>query len=155
MFDRGTRWIEVCPCASKDTIATKLALQDFAGTTVPKLVYTDNSGEFKTAIKQLGWLHDSSTDNRPQTNGVIERQNRNILEGTRSTLYVSGLEHKFWSQAATTWCQIHNFIKVDESDGLTPWQRRHGKECKFDGLIVPFGAKVFYLPTADREVLAR
>ncbi len=132
-----------------------MALQDFAGSVVPKLTYSDNSKELISSIRSLGWSHDLATDNRPQTNGVIERQNRNILEGLRSSLWESGLEHKCWSQAATTWCHLNNFSRVDPKDGLTSWQRRHGKAAKFDGILAPFGSLVHYLPTADREVYAR
>ncbi len=94
IYDRGTRWLEVFPAASKDAAATKMSLQDFAGSVAPQLIYTDNSNELYSAIRLLGWKHDHSTDNRPQTNGVIERQNRNVLEGLRSSLWESGLEHK-------------------------------------------------------------
>ncbi len=72
------------------------------------LLYTDNSGEFQMAAKKLGWLHDHASDNRPATNGVIERCNRKILEGFRSALHESGLEHKLWSQAVCCWCQLYN-----------------------------------------------
>ena len=36
----------------------------------PKHVYTDNSGEFIKAMEELSWTHDTSTPNRPETNGV-------------------------------------------------------------------------------------
>ena len=81
IYDRGTQWLEAKPCPSKDAQTSKMALRDFAGSTEPKLFYSDNSGELKEAAKSLGWSHDTATDNRPATNGVIERQNRNMFEG--------------------------------------------------------------------------
>ena len=106
VLDRATGWLEGYPCPSKDTAHTEMSLRDFAGSIVPKLLYTDNSGQFIEAAKRLKWLHDCSTDNRPATNGTIERANRNILEGLRSALCESGLEHKLWSQAVVCWCQL-------------------------------------------------
>ena len=155
IYDRATQWVEATPCPSKDRATTKMALRDFVGSSPLKMLYSDNSGEIREAAKDLGWLHDTSTDNRPQTNGVIERQNRNILEGLRATLYESGLEHRFWSQAVAAWCVLHNVTKGEDINMVTPWQRRHGTQAKFGGQLVPFGAKIHYLPSADREVEAR
>ena len=81
IFDRATRWLEAFPSVSKDSATTEMALKDFAGTIEPKLLYTDNSRESTHAAKQPKWKHYNSTGNRPATNGVIERQNRNILDG--------------------------------------------------------------------------
>lgn len=38
----------------------------------------------------------------PQQNGVAERANRTILERVRSMLLASGMEKKFWAEAAAT-----------------------------------------------------
>ena len=154
-YDRATMWLEASPCTSKDAHTTRAVLRDFAGTCNPKLFYSDNAGELLRAAEQLGWRHDTATDNRPATNGVIERQNRNVLEGTRSSLHESGLEHRFWSQAMACWCFLNNVTRRHDKDNLTPWQRRHGSTNKFQGKLVPFGAKIHYLPTADREVSQR
>ncbi|MDP7647001.1 MAG: hypothetical protein QGH82_02875, partial [Candidatus Woesearchaeota archaeon] len=162
--DRFTNWLEVFPCVSKDANHTEMSLRDFYGApdNDPRhwghkpLLYTDNSGEFIAAAKALGWLHDCATDNRPATNGVIERANRIILAGLRCALHESGLEHKLWSQAVACFCQFYNICHLHE-DGRTSYQRRHNLKPKdrFVGEIVPYGAKAFYLPTAEREVLAR
>ena len=146
-------WLDAKPVASKDAHTTRVALRDFAGTCNPKLFYSDNAGEFKQAAASLEWRHDTGTDNRPATNSVIERQNRNILEGTRTALYKAGLEHKFWSRAIQCWCFLSNVSRVHESDGKTVWKRRHG--IKFEGKLIPFCAEIHYLPTADREVQQR
>ena len=52
----------------------------------------------------------------------------------------------------TTWCLLNNASRKGDKDQLTPWQRRFGAKHRFEGKLVPFGAKVHYLPTADREV---
>ena len=65
------------------------------------------------------------------------------------------MEHKCWSDAIQAWCALNNFSRVYEKDKLTPYQRRHGADKRFEGKLVAFGAKVHYLPTAEREVLQR
>ena len=48
-------------------------LQRFMGPqTKPKYIYTDNSKELEKAARDMGWLHDTSTPYRPETNGVAE-----------------------------------------------------------------------------------
>ena len=123
IYDRATQWLEASPVASKDAHTTRAALRDFAGAVNSKFFYSDNAGELVMAAKSLELRHDTGTDNRPQTNGVIERQNRNILEGTRAALCEAGLEHKFWSHAMQCWCTLNNVFRIHEKDGLTPWQR--------------------------------
>ena len=154
-FRRAAPSLEAIPCSSKDAHSTKAAIHDVCGPTTPKLLYSDNARELVAAGKALGWWHDYSTDNRPASNGVVERQNRNVLEGLRSILLESGLEHKFWSQAVQCWCFLNNTTRVHEKDNMTPYQRRHGKKVKFEGQQIAFGAKIHYLPTADREVRQR
>ena len=109
MYDRATMWLEARPRPSKDAHSTRAALRDFAGSINPKLFYSDNGLELVKAAAELQWRHDTATDHRPATNGVIERQNRNVLEGTRASLYESGLEHRCWSQAMQCWCSLNNF----------------------------------------------
>ena len=46
------------------------------------------------ADQPLEWLHDCSTEDRPTPNGMIERQNGDVLEGARSVLFHSVVEHK-------------------------------------------------------------
>ena len=58
IYDRATAWLEATPCPTKDAHVTTMALKDFAGTTSPKLFYSDNSGELKEAAGRLTWLHD-------------------------------------------------------------------------------------------------
>ena len=78
-----------------------------------------------------------------------------MLEGLRSCLCESGLEHALWSQAAQCWCFLQNVTRQHDNDNKTPYQRRLGSAAAFPGKLVPFGAKIQYLPTADREVAQR
>ena len=93
IMDRYTGWIECHPAPQKTKAETKLAFQRFAG---PRgkidLLYSDGAPELEAAATELGWLHDTCTPDRKQTNGVAERVVRRVLEGARTALYQSGLE---------------------------------------------------------------
>ena len=67
--------------------------QRFLGPDVKaKHVYSDNSREFKKALKELGFSHDTSTPHHPESNGVAERAVRRVREGTSACLVQSGLD---------------------------------------------------------------
>ena len=131
----------------KDTLK---ALLDFAG---PKdnilRFYTDNSGELEAAAAELSWRHDTSTPNRPQTNGMAESAVRKVIEGTRAVLLQSGLPHRWWAEASRCYGFLRNVFD-DVKDGKSPYQLRDDSD--FCGQRLPFGCAVQYKPSADREV---
>ena len=94
-----TKWIQGFPCENKSAEKTMLYLRRFLGPQVrPEHVYTDNSSEFISAMEQLNFTHDTSTQYRPQTNGVAERAVQRVKEGTAVTLLQSGLEDSWWEK---------------------------------------------------------
>ena len=73
VLDRFTRWLQGYAANSKAHDEVMRDLQRFLGPQVkPQHVYTDNSKEFIKALEELNWPHDTSTPNRPQTNGIVE-----------------------------------------------------------------------------------
>ena len=52
---------------------------------------TDGAREIVKAGKNLRTCHDTSAPYRSATNGIAEREIRNVLEGTRTLLEHSGL----------------------------------------------------------------
>ena len=92
--DRATRWLDCYPAVTKSAANTVKSLQHFVGPQDQvKLLYSDGAHENGAASDQMAWRHDIATPNRPQTNGVAERAVKRVLEGTRTTLYASGLGH--------------------------------------------------------------
>ena len=80
------------PASEKSSECTRKALQHFFGPgTKPKILYSDCSKELKKACNDLDFLADTSTPHRPQSNGVAERCQRRVKEGTRCVLKQSGL----------------------------------------------------------------
>ena len=79
----------------------------------------------------------------PKTNGIAERAVRTVLEGTRSLLFHSGFDKRWWSRAMRHFCLMYNATWDYRGRG-TPWMLRHG--CDFPTGLHPFGCKVFYTP---------
>ena len=150
LLDTATKWMGCYPSATKSAADTLQALQNFVGPREKvEYFYTDNSGELAAAAKTLGWRHDTSTPNRPQTNGMAESAVRKVLEGTRAVLLQSGLPHRWWAEAAQCYCSLRNVCDV-VVDGVTAYQRRQQQD--FKGVRLPFGCAVQYKPSAAREV---
>ena len=143
-LDRATCALGVYPMTSKGSEDAVGAFHSFVPPTVtPKVVYTDCSPELGAALRHLQWRHDTATPHRPQTNGVAERAVKRVVEGTKSLLLASGLEHYWWREAAMCFAALHNFTSKGPSD-LTPHQAMHGES--FAGFLVPFGAQIRYKP---------
>ena len=82
-----------------------MCLRKFLGPqTACKHAYTDGSAELEGACEKLDILHDASTPYRPETNGIIERANRRIKEGSSCALVQSGLAEEWWPQAVLYFC---------------------------------------------------
>ncbi|GJT08032.1 retrovirus-related pol polyprotein from transposon TNT 1-94 [Tanacetum coccineum] len=76
-------------------------------------VRTDRGTEFlnKTLnafFKEEGIEHQTSTPRTPEQNGVVERQNRTLVEATRTMLSASKLSLFFWAEAIATACYTQN-----------------------------------------------
>ena len=150
VFDLYTKWLLAYPDKTKESGPTRKAIRRFLGAqTHPTYIYSGNSGEIIRAIKDLGYedRHDTSTPNRPATNGIVERMVRVIKEGTSAALLQAGANPEWWSDAMRTFTFLHNC--VDKlADGETPYQKRF--KNKFQGPIIPFGCEVEYKPVWDK-----
>ena len=105
VYDRATRWKECYPVPTKSGNDAYRSLNHFAGTHAKiGAIYSDNSTELKYAIRHLGWNHDKNTPGSSKTNGVAERQVRDIQAGTRTILHQAELPACFWCYAAPTYC---------------------------------------------------
>ncbi|GJT35375.1 retrovirus-related pol polyprotein from transposon TNT 1-94 [Tanacetum coccineum] len=76
-------------------------------------VRTDRGTEFlnKTLnafFEKEGIEHQTSTPRTPKQNGVVERQNRTLIEAARTILSASKLPVFFWAEAIATACYTQN-----------------------------------------------
>ena len=150
--DAFTKWLASCPCRTKTAEEVILQIQRFLGPTVKaKHAYSDNAKEFIKAMQDMGIVHDTSTPNRSETNGVIERAVRRVREGTSACLVQSGLNEEWWEYATECYCALRNIVDL-LIDGETAWKKRFGND--FTGPSIPFGAEVLYKPSS-KEGLKR
>ena len=105
------------------------------------IVYSDNAPELEAVVKQLGVRHNTSRAYVNENKAVIEREMRTILEGTRSNLAQANMPDHIWPLAAQHHAMALNISKRLDVEKI-PWEDRFGDS--FDGLVVPFGAKVIY-----------
>ncbi len=150
ILDRATNYIHGYPVKTKTALDTKVSLQSFLGPNVnPKHLYSDNSKEIKKAIGDLGskGLHDKSTPNRSETNGVVERANRRLEDGTSAALIQSGLNTVWWAEAMEAYSFLHCIQDIVRGTE-TPYRTRFGID--FDGKFIPFGARIEHKPSFQK-----
>ena len=127
-----------------------MCLRKFLGLqTACKHAYTDGSAELEGACEKLDILHDASTPYRPETNGIIERANRRIKEGSSCALVQSGLAEEWWPQAVLYFCFMR-CIYDKLVGGQTAWRKRFG--TNFHGPYIPFGAEIHYKPIKEEDL---
>jgi transposase InsO family protein len=78
-----------------------------------KKVRSDNGSEFKnTKINELcdefGIRHQFSAKYTPQSNDLVERKNRTLIDMTRSMLSEYNMSYLFWAKAINTACYYSN-----------------------------------------------
>ena len=151
--DKGTGWIGAYPSKRKSAEDIQTAVNSFKGSETVKRWYSDGAPELHSVCRTLGIRHDTSNPHRSETNGLIERTNRTVIEGARCLLYQSGLPYKYWPTAVKCFADNYNFTHYDSKKGTNSHVERHGK--KFGGKPLPYGCKIRYLPHAENEVQQR
>jgi hypothetical protein len=95
-------------------------------TTINK-VRSDNRTEFKnTRIDELcdeyGIRHQFSAKYTPQSNGLVERKNRTLIDMARSMLSEYNVSHSFWAEAINTACIYNNRLYCHQFLEKTPYE---------------------------------
>ncbi|GKE62311.1 retrovirus-related pol polyprotein from transposon TNT 1-94 [Tanacetum coccineum] len=73
-----------------------------------KNIKIDNGTEFvnqtlRAYYEEVGMSHQTSVARTPQQNGVVERQNRTLVEVARTMLIFSKAPLHLWAEAVATW----------------------------------------------------
>ena len=76
-----------------------------------KKIRSDNGSEFKNTrvdelCDELGIKHEFSPPYTPQSNGIVERKNRTLIEMARTMLCEYNVSQSFWAEAINTACYI-------------------------------------------------
>nr|GEZ75879.1 hypothetical protein [Tanacetum cinerariifolium] len=72
-------------------------------------------------FKEKGIEHQTSTARTPKQNGVVERQNRTLVEAARTMLVALQLSLFFWAEAIATACYTQNRSIIISTHGKTPY----------------------------------
>ena len=137
--DLATGYFDACVGNKKDTATSDASLQDMLRS--PESLYSDNAPELKRLANRRGVRHLTSTPYDSQSNGIIERCNRKIEEGTAALMLQSGLPEPFKRYATREF----SLCATVESGA---YELYHGEP--YEGLAIPFGAKVsFKLPNPE------
>ncbi|GJT66036.1 retrovirus-related pol polyprotein from transposon TNT 1-94 [Tanacetum coccineum] len=112
-------------------------------------IRTDNGTEFvnqtlREYYEKVGISHETSVARSPQQNGVVERQNRRLIEAARTMLIYVKTPLFLWAEAVATTCYTQNRSII---------RRRHGKTPPDLSYLHVFGALCY--PTNDSENLGK
>ena len=137
----GTSLGNVILVKSKSALHSVMALREFYGEGQFYFFYNDNARELKSAASNDLMLHLTSTPNRPQSNGVVQKSIQLVIDGARCLLYQSGSPLRYWTLAARAFCHGKN-VSLAAFHGETPWKAKHGE--KFLGRLIPCRSKVTF-----------
>ncbi|GJV42027.1 retrovirus-related pol polyprotein from transposon TNT 1-94 [Tanacetum coccineum] len=118
------------------------------------LIRTDHDREFYNEVQfgefcnVNGIAHNFSAPCTPQSNGVVERKSRALLEMSRTMLNEQSLPQNFWSNAVDTSTYILNRILIRAILGKIPCELLKGRKPTLDYFRV-FGSNCFILNTKD------
>jgi len=147
--DAFTKWLQAYPVKTKSADDAKSSIKRFLGPQQSaKHAYSDNFKELIKAFKDLQIDHDTSTPNRSETNGVVERAVRRVKEGASAALVQPGLSEDWWDVAVTCYCflRVINDLLVEDK---TSWEKRFGEV--FQGPRIPLGAGCTYKPSSEKD----
>ncbi|GKG05298.1 retrovirus-related pol polyprotein from transposon TNT 1-94, partial [Tanacetum coccineum] len=93
-----------------------------------------------------------SVPRTPQQNGVVERQNRTLVEAARTILIFSKASMFLWAKAVATACYTQNRSLIHTRHNKIPYELVHYKNPDLTFFCV-FGALCY--PTNDSEDLGK
>nr|GEU82485.1 hypothetical protein [Tanacetum cinerariifolium] len=106
------------------------------------LVVTNDYNRIKGINREFG------VPRTPQQNGIAERKNRTLIEGSKTMLQNSLLPIPFWAEVVNTTCYVLNRVLVTKPHNKTPYELLHGRTPNI-GFMRPFGYLVTILNTLD------
>jgi transposase InsO family protein len=139
-----------------DTFKTfnKIVQNEFE--TVIKKVKSDNGSEFKnTRVDELcneyDIRHQFSAKYTPQSNGLVERKNKTLIDMARSMLSEYNVSHFFCAEAINTACFYSNRLYCHQFLEETPYEIWNGRKPKPNlAYFWVFGCKCYILKKDTR-----
>ncbi|GKA36547.1 retrovirus-related pol polyprotein from transposon TNT 1-94 [Tanacetum coccineum] len=120
-------------------------------------VRTNNGTEFfnqtlREFYENVGISHQTFVTRTPQQNGVVERQNRTLIEATRTMLIVTKAPLLLLAEAINTACYTQNRSIIRRRYNKTPYELMQDKKPDLSFFHV-FGALCY--PTNDNDDLGK
>nr|GFD14631.1 retrovirus-related Pol polyprotein from transposon TNT 1-94 [Tanacetum cinerariifolium] len=121
------------------------------------IIRTDNGTKFKNQVLKeffdfVGISYQMSSVRTPQQNGIVERQNRTLVEAARTMLIFSRAPLFLWAEAIATACFTQNRSIIHRRFNKTPYELINGRKPDISFLLV-FGAMCY--PKNDREDIGK
>jgi hypothetical protein len=119
-----------------------------------KRVRSDNDSEFKNTrtdelCDDFGIRHKFSAKYTPQSNSLIERKNRTLIDMERSMLSEYNVSQFFWAKAINMACYYSNRLHYHPLKEKTPYELLNGRKPNIAYFLV-FGCKCYILKKGTR-----
>lgn len=114
----------------------------------PKVFRSDRGKEYlnkdlQDYLADEGIKFECTVGYAPQQNGTAERQNRTLMEATRTVLADSGLPKKFWAEAIKYVAFVNNRL-INSRHKKSPLELFYNKKPKYNDMY-PFGSAVYVM----------
>lgn len=123
-----------------------------------KTIRSDNGTEFvnselKMFFENKGIKHELTVAYTPEQNGAIERENRTIVEATRTMLHAKKLNLNLWAEGVNTSVFVLNRTGTSSIKDKSPCELWFNETMKFDYFKV-FGSMIYaHIPKQKRQKL--
>jgi Reverse transcriptase (RNA-dependent DNA polymerase)/gag-polypeptide of LTR copia-type/Integrase core domain/GAG-pre-integrase domain len=113
-----------------------------------KILSTDNGKEyinykFKEYLINHGITHQLSPAYSPESNGIIERINRTLINKVRCLLFNANLPNYFWGEALLVATYLYNRSPHNKLNYKTPYEAKYNKKPNITN-IRTFGSIIYY-----------
>lgn len=94
------------------------------------------SNKMKQFLKEKGITQEFSAPFTPQQNGFIERENRTVMEATRTMLFKAKLPESLWGEAANSAVYLLNRVINAQTKDKTPYELYFGAQPRVSHIRV-------------------
>ena len=136
IIDAFTRWIELYPLTNLSAqTSAKALLQHFGRFGQPTQLVSDNGTQFVNEVHSellalIGIQHTRTTPYSSESNGIVERANKEVLRHTRNLIFEKRIM-KDWAKALPFVMRILNST-TKESTGASPAELLFGRAINLD-----------------------
>ena len=112
-------------------------------------IRSDHGTEFENSkldqfFMENGISHNFSAPRTPQQNGVVERNNRTLVNIARTMIIESNLSQSFWAEAVNRACHVTNRCLIRSLLNKSPYELLNNRKPMLSYLRA-FGCKYFVL----------